>query len=187
MYNDDYQITFAQEQNLRNPKNRFLGLFCHANEVDNSWGCKCPFWVGIVLLSIIVGSSALSDIPSIRTITHVLYWINFFTGMIILRIISDFCAIIGIIFAICSIIKSNYNNSVVAYYCLTATFVINTIFSIYIMLILFFYSYYRYIHLRFIPWFIDEFILVLFCWFLFCNMVVIGRRNRQIAASNTFI
>ena len=33
----DYQAA-QQEENMRNPKNRFLGLFCHASEVGDSWG-----------------------------------------------------------------------------------------------------------------------------------------------------
>ena len=95
MYGNDYQITL-EEENRRNPKNRFLGLFCHASEVDTTWGCKCPFWVGVVLLSIIVGIEAIVDIPIIKAIFFLLYWIDFFTIFIILRIISDICAIIGI-------------------------------------------------------------------------------------------
>ena len=164
-----------------------MGLFCHANEVDNTWGCKCPFWVGIVLLSIIIGFSALFDIPSIRTISHILLWIDLFTIMIILRIISDIIKIIGIIFALISIVNSNYRSSIVAYYCLVLTFVINTIFCIYIIIMILFYAFFRYIRFRFISWFIDEFFLLIFCWFLFCNMVVIGRRNRQAVAANSFL
>ena len=37
MYGNDYQITL-EEENKRNPKNRFLGLFCHASEIDITWG-----------------------------------------------------------------------------------------------------------------------------------------------------
>ena len=31
----DYQPATAEEENRRNPKNRFMFLFCHASEVDN--------------------------------------------------------------------------------------------------------------------------------------------------------
>ena len=60
MYGNDYQITL-EEENRRNPKNRFLGLFCHASEVDTTWGCKCPFWVGVFLLSIVGGIETIVD------------------------------------------------------------------------------------------------------------------------------
>ena len=182
-----YENNYAQEENLRNPKNRFLGLFCHANEVDNTWGNGCPFWVGVVILSIIVGISAFSDIPSIKTIGYLLCWVNTFTGMIILRIVSDVICLIGIIYAIISICRSNFRHAVVAYYCMCATFAFNTIFFIYCIYLLFRY-YRRKIKFRFISWFGDEFLLLLFCWFLFCNMVVIGRRNKQQnLAGNSFI
>ena len=49
-------------ENLRNPKNRFLGLFCHANEVDNSWGCDWSFATGVIIFSIVIGTASLADI-----------------------------------------------------------------------------------------------------------------------------
>ena len=187
MYDNDYQITLEEENNLRNPKNRFLGLFCHAREVDTTWGCKCPFWVGIVIFSFIIGGGAISDIPSIRSISRILIWIDLFTIFIILRITSDLFTIIGIIYAIFSICRSHYRASIIAYYCLVVTFVINTLFFIYIVFIIF-YSYYRTrLAFRILGWGLDYFCLLLFCWFLFCNMVNIGRRNRQQTAANSFI
>ena len=183
-----YENNFAQEENLRNPKNRFLGLFCHANEVDNGWAGGCPFWVGVVILSIIVGISAFSDIPSLVTIGSILSWFNTFAFMVTLRIVSDIFCLVGIIYALLSICRQNYDNAVYAYYCMIVTFVINTIFFVYLFYVIFKSYHRRRIKLRYISWFGDEFILVLFCWFLFCNMVVIGRRNRQQnLASNSFI
>ena len=186
MYGNDYQITL-EEENRRNPKNRFLGLFCHASEVDTTWGCKCPFWVGVVLLSIIVGIEAIVDIPIIKAIFFLLTWINFFTIFIILRIISDICAIIGIGYAIYSICCSHYKASIIAYYCLVATFAINTFFAIFMIVILFYGKYRGGVSFRILSWAFDYFFLLLFCWFLFCNMVNIGRINRQQTAANSFI
>ena len=186
MYDNDYQITLSEENNLRNPKNRFLGLFCHANEVDTTWGCKCPFWVGIAIFSIIIGGGAISDIPTIKSIGVYLVWINLFTIFIILRIISDLFTIIGIIYALFSICKSHYRASIIAYYCLVVTFVINTVFFIFIILIIFHSYYRRILAFRILGWSFDYFCLLLFCWFLFCNMVNIGRRNRQQATANSF-
>ena len=183
---DDYQITFKEEENKRNPKNRFLGLFCHANEVDNTWGCKCPFSVGVAILSVIIGLTSISDIPSFKTIWHALYWFNLFSIMIIVRIFSDFLAIFGIVEALISICQFNFRTSVIAYYSLVLSFLINTIFSIYIIIIIFDSGYRKILTFRFIPWIVEEFFYFLFCWFLFCNMVIIGRRNRQKTAANNF-
>ena len=185
---DDYQITFAEEQNLRNPKNRFLGCFCHANEVDDTWGCGLSFSCGIIFLSIFIGIGAFTDIPSISSINYTIirwYWFNWFTFFIILRILSDIFAIVGIVFALVSICQSNYKRAVIGYYCFIVTLVINTVFSL--VFVYYTFKYYNYVRFRLFAWVLDEFFLILFCWFLFCNMVVIGRTNRQNAASNSFI
>ena len=145
------------------------------------------FWVGVVLLSIVVGIEAIVDIPIIKAIFFLLYWIDVFTMFIILRIISDICAIIGIGYAIYSICRSHYNASIIAYYCLVATFAINTFFAIFMIVILFYGKYRGGVSFRILSWAFDYLFLLLYCWFLFCNMVNIGRRNRQEAAANSFI
>ena len=162
MYGNDYQITL-EEENRRNPKNRFLGLFCHASEVDTTWGCKCPFWVGVVLLSIIVGIEAIVDIPIIKAIFFLLTWLNLFTIFIFLRIISDICAIIGIGYAIYSICRSHYKASIIAFYCLVATFAINIFFEIFMIVILFYSTYRIGVSFRIFSWAFDYFCLFLFC------------------------
>ena len=170
----DYQNTNDRRQN--HPKNRFLFCCCYANEVDDTWGCGCPFWVGVVILSIIEGCFAISDIPLIITLNY-LPWFTWFTFMIFLRSLSSFIALIGIVYALTSICQSNYKHSVIAYYCLFVTFVINTVFSLYCIVIIF--KYLNKVKFRLLAWLTDEFLMILFCWFLFCNMVVIGRKNRQ--------
>ena len=145
------------------------------------------FWVGVVLLSIVVGIEAIVDIPIINAIFYLLAWLNFFTIFIILRIISDFCAIIGIRYAIYLICSSHYKASNIAYYCLVVTFPINTFFAIFMIVILFYNKYRVGVTFRILSWAFDYFCLLLFCWFLFCNMVNIGRRNRQQATANSFI
>ena len=57
---DDYQKQ-EMEENQRNPKNRFLGLFCHANQVDSSWGYNWPFWCGVLMFSIVIGLISILD------------------------------------------------------------------------------------------------------------------------------
>ena len=167
MYGNDYQITL-EEENRRNPKNRFLGLFCHASEVDTTWGCKCPFWVGVVLLSIIVGIEAIVDIPIIKAIFFLLSWLNLFTIFIILRIISDICAIIGIGYAIYSICRSHYKASIIAFYCLVATFAINIFFEIFMIVILFYSTYRIGVSFRIFSFFINT-IFPFFLGIIFMN------------------
>ena len=82
----------------------------------------------MAILSIIVGISAFSDILSIKTIGYLLTWINIFTFMIIIRILSDFICLIGTIYAIISICRSHFKYSVIAYYLVVATFVIKLFF-----------------------------------------------------------
>ena len=179
MYENQYDI----ERSQRNPKNRFLLCFCYANEVDDSWGCNCPFWVGVVILSIIEGCFAISDIPSIGTITY-LVWLNWFTFMIFLRCLSSFIAIFGILYALMSVCQSNYKYSVIAYYCMFVTFIINTVFSLYCIVIII--KFFKRVQFRVLAWFTDEFLMLLYCWFLFCNMVVIGRKNKKAQQYNFF-
>ena len=58
----DYQAAKEVQENERNPKNRFMGLFCHASQVDISWGWNWPFWLGVVIFSILVGFMSVFDI-----------------------------------------------------------------------------------------------------------------------------
>ena len=119
-----YKNTFAREENLR----YIFRTILSSNELVNTWANARPFWDGVVLLSIIVGISAFSDIPSIKTIGYLLTWINTFTFMIIIRILSDFICLIGTIYAIISICRSHFKYSVIAYYLVVATFVIKLFF-----------------------------------------------------------
>ena len=180
----DYQITFSD--NDRNPKNRFFGVFCHANEVDNSWGCNLSFSCGLIFLSIFIGLGALSDIIFFRSVFTSIRWFNFFHFMFFMRILSDLLVIIGIIYAILSICKINFKFATVAYYCIIISFLIDLSFTIYIIVLLIFYNFWSLINYRIIVWAIDGAIMFLFCWFSFCNMVVIGRKSRQLTSVNNF-
>ena len=59
MSTEDYQR--AQEENLRSPKNRFLGIFCHANEVNDHWGPNWSFGCGVIFFSVLVGIWTIFD------------------------------------------------------------------------------------------------------------------------------
>ena len=177
---DDYQKQ-EMEENQRNPKNRFLGLFCHANQVDNSWGMNWPFWCGVLMFGIIIGIISIYDffgcISLIRDIEFTTSWRNFFY---VLRILSNIIAIVGISFAALSIVQTSFQKATIAYYTLIVSFLLNTIFCIFSLFSIFITRYWYNV----ILWFFCDFILLIFLWILFCNMVDIGRKIKQ--AQNTF-
>ena len=171
--------TFTDSSSDRNPSNRFFGCLTHAQDVDDSWGCGLSYPCGIIVLSILIGISAVYHVVYMIRIMSYLYFLNFFTFMIILRTLSDIITIVGIIFAYQSICNSIYKKAVYAYYCLMVSFIIDVIFAIYITIIYIFYSsYYRVDILAFISWLIDAFIFYLFVWFLFAHSVVLKRKNQ---------
>ena len=180
----DYQAA-QQEENMRNPKNRFLGLFCHASEVGDSWGFNWPFWCGVLMFSILIGVMTLIDISHIFTefFKVVTGWFAFW---FVVRMISDFIALIGIIFSAISCIQNNFSRATIAYYCMILSLVLNSLFIGYCIFRLFDGQFWKITTYRLIVWLCNEFVLFLFCWILFCNMVVIGRKARQQAASNPF-
>ena len=171
---DDYQK--AQRENMTNPKNRFLGLFCHAKEIDNSWGCDWSFSCGVILFSFIIGIGAFYDI-------YVIARENFFSiddgilkFFIVLKIISDFISFVGIGISCFAVHKENLTYSIVSYYVIVLSFLLHTIFLIYCLFGIF--SHFKKIGLLIIPWGVLEFCLLLFCWILFANQVYIGRQRR---------
>jgi hypothetical protein len=179
---DDYQKQ-EMEENQRNPKNRFLGLFCHANQVDSSWGYNWPFWCGVLMFSIVIGLISILDfsfsyklINSFRSRGG---WIVFF---FILRILADVITIIGIILAAVSIVQTSFQKATIAYYTEILSFVINIAVLIFGLFKILFYSYGYFVLL----WGFSDFVLLLFLWILFCNMVDIGRKVRQAVGANSF-
>ena len=177
---DDYQ-KHEMEENQRNPKNRFLGLFCHANQVDSSWGYNWPFWCGVLMFSIVIGVISIYDfIGCFQLIKEITTgWQKFFYA---LRIVSNVVAIIGIVFAALSIIQTSFRNATIAYYTLILSFIINTVFCVFSVFSILISKYWYNV----IIWFFCDFVLVIFLWVLFCNMVDIGRKVRQAAAATSF-
>ena len=173
----DYQNVFTDKSNDRNVNNKFFGCLTHYTEVGDSWGCGCSFACGIYFLSFFIGLSALYDILAIPDIRYLLSFLNFFTFMIILRILSDFITVTGIIFAYISISKSSYRKALIAYYCMMVSFVINVSFALFIIIIIIFFSNYVIPLGTLISWIGDGFFFYLFVWFLFCNSVVIKRKG----------
>ena len=180
----DYNNAETIQTRDRNPKNRFLGLFCHANDVGESWGYNWPFFCGVIMFSILIGIMTLFDVSAIFTkfFKEASHWLLFW---IIIRFISDLIALIGIIFAIISIIQSNYTRAIIAYYCNVLSFLLNTAFCVYCIFSIFDSDFWEKTTYRLIVWLFNEFCLLIFCWVLFCNMVDISRQDKR-AAANTY-
>jgi len=172
------------EANRRNPKNRFLLLFCHASEVDDHWGYKWSFKCGTFVFSILIGIWTIFDIISLsRLIPKKRKWFAFWC---IIRFVSDLIAIIGILLAFMSIFQSNFKKATVAYYSLYLSLVLNTAFIVYCIVSIFDKTFWTFTGFSLIIWMLNEIILFIFIWILFCNMVVIGRKQREAMASNPF-
>ena len=180
----EYQA--AEEQNKRNPRNRFLGLFCHASEVNESWGLNWRFWCGVLMFSIVIGIMTLSDViyvvksfgsPNLR---------GWFLFWFVIRFFSDLIALIGIILAGLSICGVDFMKATISYYSMCLSLVLNTCFCVYCIFSLFDKNFWSQTTYHLIIWLLNEFVLFLFCWILFCNMVHIGRKRRQEATGNTF-
>ena len=185
---NDYQITLSDQSNDRNPNNKFFGCLTHADEISDSWGCGLSFSCGIIVLSILIGFSSLYDIYAIPfTFRTNGFRLNYINIMIILRLLSDFITITGIVYAYISICNSHYRKSLIAYYCMMVSFIINVSFAIFIIFIYIFYSKYRIQLGTFLSWILDGFIFYLFVWFLFCNSVVIKRKNQGEVNNNNFL
>ena len=143
------------------------------------------FSCGIIVLSLLIGFSALYDTYAIPPIFRTYnFRLNFFYIMVLLRILSDFITITGIIFAYISICNSDYRKSLIAYYCMMVSFIIDVVFAVFIIVIYIFFTYYRITLSAFLSWIIDGFIFYLFVWFLFCNSVVIKRKTQQTMNNN---
>ena len=181
----DEDYTKAKErENLQNPKNRFLGLFCHANEVDNSWGCDWSFKTGVVIFSLICGLSSLCDVYYIAgdnffgKASKAVYKFFFF-----LQILSDFFCLISIGIACFSINRNSHTYSIVSYYAMVFVLLLHTIFCIVNIIFIFDFDYLTIVAYYLISWGIQEFGLILFSWILFCNQVFIARQRRNIETS----
>ena len=183
MSTEDYQR--AQEENLRSPKNRFLGIFCHANQVDDHWGPNWSFGCGVIFFSVLVGIWTIFD-----TVTMGILIDRTFSGWtifwFIVRLVSDFIAIIAMIIAMLSVCQTNFKKATIAYYMLYASLILNTAFFIYCITRFFNATFWRLTTYRIIVWMLNEFVLFIFCWILFANMVDIGRKIKTNIASNPF-
>ena len=175
----DYQDQATQEA-MRNPKNRFLGLFCHANDVGDSWGYNWPFYCGVIMFSVLVFIMAACDVyytfeqgyfKADETIWFKLLFVS--------RLIADLFAFASIFFGAKSIRLTDSRSGAISYYSIIISLVLNTIFCIYCIIRLFDGEFLGHVKWRLITFFLQEPILFLFAWVLFCNMVEIARKIKR--------
>ena len=185
---DDCNIILEEEEKKKLIQKRFLWFLCDGNKIDNTWACKCPFSVGIIILSFFICFILFFDVYHFWEIWFNLNWVVLFVIMLIIRLVSNIFIILGIIFVIISFLKNSYKISVLAYYSSIISLISNTILSIYILIFFFSYEFVRkIIGFTCIFWFTDELLYFLFCWFVFCNMIIIQRINYQLSLTTLFV
>lgn len=172
------------QENYSNPKNRFLWMFCHANEVNDTWGCGFSFGCGVILFGILL------LIPTIADITQIAKgdWKNnedgwVFSFFCVFRVLSDVLCLVATIFEIFANKENRYTASVVGYYGLAASFLCNTIWLLYVLIRI--PVTWKTIKWNIFSFGIGEFILLIYCWMSFCLMVRTAFRNQQIANANS--
>ena len=172
------------DANRRNPKNRFLLVFCHAGQVGDSWGYNWSFKCGAFLFSILIFILTIFDLSTLtKCIARGRSWFVFWC---ILRFLSDLLAVVGVIVAIFSIFQSSFKNATIAYYLVMASLFLDTIFIVYCIVSLFDRTFWQFTGWYLIVWMFNEFVLLICDWILFCNMVDTGRKMRNAMAANPF-
>ena len=176
MFEDEYKL--REQENLRNPKNRFLGFCCHAKDVDSSWGCDWSFQTGVIMFSVVILIASFWDVYEIaeykcfQRAPNGLY--KFFFG---LKVFSDVVNFVSIGLSCFAVQKANLKYSIISYWVAVLSLLLNTLFLIYIFIAMF--VFWDKIWHEIPAAVILEIGLVLFSWILFCNQVDLGRKRRQ--------
>ena len=115
---------------------RFLFMLCHAPDViENGWGSiswgrrTFNFKIEVFIFSMIMMFGSINDLIDITSMNYLDN--NFFIKMYYFKLASDCIIIIGILFSLCSLIRSNHCIFVISYYSIFISFYFNTIFCIY--------------------------------------------------------
>ena len=192
-----------------NPLNRFMFLFCRQYEVDEGWGCYCcgcrvcSFSLGVIIFAGIILISSIKDFFELAN-SDIFYkkseenkdYFDYFKDLILdekdytfinffrVKFTADIICILAAIIAFISICSNSYCISLFSYYASFISFVLNTSFLIFILTRICNLSFWEEIGftklLNLILWFVFDYILLLFAWFLFCNMVNIKRKIAKI-------
>ena len=180
-----------------NPKNRFLLVFCNTYEVDKGWGCGCcgcrafPFSLGVFIFAFIMLTNCLKDVSEILFNTK-LYKSGdkTFARFFRFKIASDLLCILGGIEGVLSVLFFNYCFSVVSYYTVAVSFILNTCFCIYVFTVVDTWNFWWKVgFLRVfavVMWYVYDYIWLLFTWILFCNMVDINRKKQEQAQQTQY-
>ena len=180
MEDEAYQL--KRQENLRNPKNRFLGVFCHAEQVDSAWGCDWSFQCGVVFFSIIILACSFFDVYEIASnkIFSSAYsgGHQFFFG---LKVFSDIINFIGIILGCIAVGYMNLKYSIISYYVCCVSLIITTLFMIYNFFALF--SFTSLVWREMIAVLFLDVGLFFYSWILFCNQVDLGRQAKAAASA----
>ena len=177
-----------QQDSKYNPLNRFLFCCCHTDEVDVGWGwgcCGCrtfPFSCGVLIFSAIMLVATAKDIIDIESNSYSLKTRGHFKTFFYIKIAGDCSCILAALIALCSLRTINYCQSIIAYYLGFISFVANSAFCLYTIQWLFTLTFWFTVGV-FTPiaWGIVEYILLLFDWVLFCNMVNIKRKETEVS------
>lgn len=189
-------MEFGQVQESKyNPKNRFLFCCCHSYEVDKGWGFGCfgcrafPFSCGVWVFSLImlfVAGKDIFDLTNSKIYHNTEIMENFLPTAFKIKLIGDGVCFLAILCAIFSTIKRNYVLSIVAYYLGFISLILSSVFCGYAIFRCFEFAFWNSAGVfTIIFWGVAEYILLLFDWILFCNMVDIKRKNDESAKNNT--
>ena len=175
-----------------NPKNRFLLVCCHTYEVDKGWGCGCfgcrafPFSLGVIIFGIIMITNCFKDFCEIQYANYLKesrIRTDTFVRFFYFKLFADFLCVLGGILGFFTVWTFSYCLSVVSYYVVAVSFVLNTIFIIYVITEItsarFWLSVGILKVLSVISWFFYEYVWLIFTWLLFCNMVDIYRKKQE--------
>ena len=178
---EDENYKLQVQENLRNPKNRYLGCFCHAKDVDNSWGCNWSFQCGVIVFSIVVFICSVADVYHIAGRKVFVKSPNgLFTFFFIFKVVSDVLNFISIAMGFVGVCNENLKLSIISYWLSVASLGLNTIFFIYIFVAIFIWS--DLVWPVMITVIFLEIGLVILSWILFANQVDLGRKKREQAA-----
>ena len=182
---EDEAYKLKREENLRNPKNRYLGIFCHAEKVDSSWGCDWSFQTGVIMFSVLIFACSIYDAYVIGS--QQVFGSKYGAGFKIIfgiKVISDIINFITIVLGFIAVCRLNLKYSIISYYCSVLSLIMNTLFLIYILIAMFII--WKDVWREIPPVILLEIGLVMFSWILFCNQVDLGRKQRAAANPSPF-
>ena len=179
-----------KEGRCDNPRNRFMFLFCKTYEVDVGWGCGCcgcrlcPFSLGIYIFGLFMIIQCIKDIYNVVKNDYLNEDSDkTFAAFFYVKIVGDCLCVLGGFIGGFSSWRFRYIYSVVAYYIVFLSFILNTIFLIYVITKITSLKFWSNIGFTkiftVILWYFYEYIWLVFLWLLFCNMVDIYRKKQK--------